>query len=74
MSFPDFLLSTLEELNMERARSVKLPAEAFERLLHAFHRKGIFFVNIGTGVAEPQPESFAPGIPDYVMYDEPLVT
>jgi 18S rRNA (adenine1779-N6/adenine1780-N6)-dimethyltransferase len=70
MSFPDYLLSTLEELNLEKVPVLKLSAETLQRLLHAFHRKGIFFANVGTGRAEPPAPSFAPGVADYVFYDK----
>ena len=70
MSFPDYLLSTLEELNIERVPAVKLPAESMQRLLEAFHRKGIFFANVAAGnIEEPRP-SFSSDVRDYFFYED----
>ena len=65
LCFPDYLQSTLEELNIERVPAVKLPAESLQRLLDAFHRKGIFFVNVGNGSVDTP--SFEP-VDDVVYY------
>jgi len=58
-SFPDYLLSTLEELGIERISAVKLSAEKLQRLLDAFHKKGIFFANVGTGEIPKTEASFS---------------
>ena len=63
MSFPDYVLSTLEELRVDRICAKKISAEKMQKILQAFHAKGLFFSSVA---AEPVQavKSFEDGILD----------
>ena len=49
ISFPDLFLSTLDEQGIARISTKKISADTMQKLLKAFHKKGIYFTNVAGG-------------------------
>ncbi|KAF4666675.1 DNA polymerase epsilon subunit 2 [Perkinsus olseni] len=71
LCFRDYCLEALDQCNLTFKKARRMDYHHFERLLRAFHNKGIYFVNFATAPSRPSRESFVPSFAEegYKFYD-----
>ncbi|KAF4677321.1 DNA polymerase epsilon subunit 2 [Perkinsus chesapeaki] len=71
LCFRDYCLEALDQCNLTFKKARRMDYHHFERLLEAFHKKGIYFVNFATAPPNPPGERFVPSFAEegYKFYD-----